>query len=74
MDLEAIRSELMALPLLGPALLHGDVHTGKVLLRKRDGKLEPVFMDWGANRLTARGRELLSSVAWFLGAGGQSPP
>lgn len=59
--LPALRRVTRALPALRRTLLeegplpagpiHGDVHTGNVLARKRRGGWDPVLLDWGRARL-----------------------
>lgn len=48
--LPAMRGQLAAFAPLGTALLHGDVHSGNVLLRRQRGGEEPVLIDWGRAR------------------------
>ena len=48
---------------LGTTLVHGDVHTGNVMLRSRGGRAEIVFLDWGRSR---RGSPLEDVSSWLL--------
>ena len=48
---------------LGTTLIHGDVHTGNVMLRKRAARPEVVFLDWGRSRT---GSPLEDVSSWLL--------
>jgi len=50
-ELEVIRRELVADGPLPAAVLHGDVHSGNVLVRRHRGEREPVLLDWGRLRI-----------------------
>lgn len=48
---------------LGTTLIHGDVHTGNVMLRNRASRPEVVFLDWGRSRI---GSPLEDVSSWLL--------
>lgn len=48
---------------LGTALVHGDVHTGNVILRTRATRPHVVFLDWGRSRI---GSPLEDVSSWLL--------
>jgi aminoglycoside phosphotransferase (APT) family kinase protein len=48
---------------LGTTLVHGDVHTGNVMLRTRAARPEVVFLDWGRSRI---GSPLEDVSSWLL--------
>jgi aminoglycoside phosphotransferase (APT) family kinase protein len=51
--LPEIRHELLAERLFGCRPIHGDVHPGNVLVRRRGGRDRPVLLDWGRARLAS---------------------
>jgi aminoglycoside phosphotransferase (APT) family kinase protein len=50
-ELPSMRRQLMASRPLGQAVLHGDVHSGNVLIREVSGTRCPVLLDWARARL-----------------------
>ena len=48
--LSALRNQLRTSG-LGTTVLHGDAHSGNVILRVRGGSSEPVLLDWGRTRI-----------------------
>ncbi len=60
-SLVAARQQMNAV--LGTALIHGDVHTGNVMLRNRAARPEVVFLDWGRSRI---GSPLEDVSSWLL--------
>jgi aminoglycoside phosphotransferase len=48
---------------LGTTLVHGDVHSGNVILRTRGGRPEVLFLDWGRSRI---GSPLEDVSSWLL--------
>jgi aminoglycoside phosphotransferase (APT) family kinase protein len=64
--LPKLRRQLFAFPLLGTAIIHGDVHPGNVLVRRRGGRDEAVLIDWGRARL---GSPLEDLSAWLQSLG-----
>jgi hypothetical protein len=48
---------------LGTVFIHGDVHTGNVILRMRAGRPQVVFLDWGRCRI---GSPLEDVSSWLL--------
>lgn len=65
-----IRHELLSWSMLPSALLHGDVHPGNVLVRRRSGRDEPVFLDWGRARV---GSPLEDVSSWLTSLGFWEP-
>lgn len=51
--LPEIRRQLLAERPFGCRPIHGDVHPGNVLVRRRDGGDRPVLLDWGRARLAS---------------------
>jgi aminoglycoside phosphotransferase (APT) family kinase protein len=62
--LPKVRRELLAFT--GTALLHGDVHTGNVILTSCDANPRPVFIDWARARL---GSPLEDVASWVHSLG-----
>jgi aminoglycoside phosphotransferase (APT) family kinase protein len=62
--LPAMRRELRASTPV--TAIHGDTHTGNVLLRQRQGVPRPVLLDWGRARL---GSPLEDVAAWLQSVG-----
>jgi hypothetical protein len=52
-SLPEIRRQLLAERPFGCRPIHGDVHPGNVLVRRRDGGDRPVLLDWGRARLAS---------------------
>lgn len=50
-QLPDLRRRLLALGPLPLALLHGDMHSGNVVVRRRNGRHEPVLLDWARARI-----------------------
>lgn len=48
---------------LGTTLIHGDVHSGNLMLRRRTGRDEVIFLDWGRSRI---GSPLEDVSSWLL--------
>jgi aminoglycoside phosphotransferase (APT) family kinase protein len=48
--LPELRQQLLAYTPLGRVAIHGDVHPGNVLVRRRAGNKEPILIDWGRAR------------------------
>jgi len=49
--LRRIRRALLGCKEFQPGVIHGDLHSGNVLLRRLDGREEPVLLDWARARL-----------------------
>lgn len=49
-SLPAMREQLLGFIPLGRVAIHGDVHPGNVLVRRRAGNKEPILIDWGRAR------------------------
>lgn len=61
-ELPTLRRQLLAFPPFGSGAVHGDVHPGNTLLRRRAGRHEPVYLDWGRARI---GSPLEDVVSWL---------
>lgn len=68
--LPALRRELLSHPAFGSAIVHGDLHSGNVLLRRRAGRLVPVLLDWGRARV---GSPLEDVSSWLQSLGTWEP-
>ncbi len=69
-DLPALRRQLLGYAPFGRAPIHGDLHPGNVLLRRRRGRQEPVLLDWGRARL---GSPLEDVSSWLQTLAGWEP-
>jgi hypothetical protein len=69
-DLPAMRRQLFSIPDLRPAALHGDAHPGNVLVRRRQARERPVFLDWGRARV---GSPLEDVSSWLQSLGFWEP-
>ena len=49
--LPRLRAELLENSSFPSCLIHGDVHSANVILRREKNRLRPVFLDWGRSRL-----------------------
>ena len=54
----------------GRTLIHGDVHTRNVVLRKTAGRVQAVLLDWGRSRA---GSPLEDVSSWLLSLRGWEP-
>jgi aminoglycoside phosphotransferase (APT) family kinase protein len=68
--LPAVRRQLLAFSPLREAVIHGDLHSGNVILRQRGGRVEPVLLDWGRARI---GSPLEDVSSWLQSLGGWEP-
>lgn len=68
--LPAIRHQLLALGPLGTSVIHGDLHSANVILRRRSGRAEPVLLDWGRARI---GSPLEDVSTWLQSLGDWEP-
>ncbi|WCQ91466.1 phosphotransferase family protein [Sorangium sp. Soce836] len=68
--LPAMRRELLEFQPLGRAVIHGDVHPGNVMVRRRDGVAEPVLLDWARARI---GSPLEDVSSWLQALGYWEP-
>jgi hypothetical protein len=68
--LPAMRRHLRAFQPFGQSVVHGDVHPGNVLVRRRAGRADPVLIDWGRARL---GSPLEDVSAWLQSLGCWEP-
>jgi Ser/Thr protein kinase RdoA (MazF antagonist) len=64
------RRHLLEFPLLGPTVIHGDVHPGNALVRLRDTREWPVLLDWGRARI---GSPLEDVSSWLHSLGYWEP-
>lgn len=60
--LPTLRRELFELSPFGSAIIHGDVHPGNALVRRRGGRDQPILIDWGRAR---RGSPLEDVASWL---------
>ena len=67
--LPVLRSQLRASD-LGTAVLHGDAHSGNVIMRARGKTVEPVLLDWGRTRV---GSPLEDVSSWLQSLGFWEP-
>jgi hypothetical protein len=51
LGLPALRKQLQTFQPFGRAIIHGDLHPGNVVVRRRRGEPETVLLDWGRARL-----------------------
>jgi Ser/Thr protein kinase RdoA (MazF antagonist) len=65
-ELPAIRRELRERSPLPAALLHGDLHPGNVMIRRRAGRDEVVLIDWARARI---GSPLEDVASWLQSLG-----
>jgi len=68
--LPALRRELLGFRPLGTAVIHGDLHPGNVVLRRRRGRADPVLLDWGRARI---GSPLEDVSSWLQSLGAWEP-
>ncbi|HEU4581121.1 MAG TPA: aminoglycoside phosphotransferase family protein [Polyangiaceae bacterium] len=68
--LSSARRRMLDLAALPPTLIHGDVHSGNVLLCARGGQVAPVFLDWGRARI---GSPLEDVSSWLQSLGYWEP-
>jgi Phosphotransferase enzyme family len=64
--LPSLRGELLAFGPVGSGPIHGDLHPGNVMMRRRAARLEPVFLDWGRARV---GSPLEDVSSWLQSLG-----
>jgi hypothetical protein len=69
-ELRDIRQTLLGLLSLPVTLIHGDLHTGNVMIRRRGGREEPVLIDWARARI---GSPLEDVASWVLSLGSWLP-
>jgi Ser/Thr protein kinase RdoA (MazF antagonist) len=68
--LPGLRRQLLASGLLPTGVIHGDLHPGNVVLRRRGGRDEPVLLDWGRARI---GSPLEDVCCWLQSLGSWEP-
>lgn len=64
--LPELRRQLLEFPPLGRALLHGDVHSGNVIIKQDGGAERPLFIDWARARV---GSPLEDISSWLQSLG-----
>lgn len=69
-SLPARRAALLQYPPYHHTTIHGDMHSGNVILRRRRGQSEPVFIDWGRARY---GSALEDVSSWLQSLGYWEP-
>jgi hypothetical protein len=70
LSLASRRAALLAWGPYGGATIHGDVHPGNVILRRRRGQNVPVLIDWGRARV---GSALEDVSSWLQSLGYWEP-
>jgi hypothetical protein len=69
-SLPEMRRQLLSFKPFGRAPIHGDVHAGNAIVRRRGGREEPVLLDWGRARIGSP----LEDVSSFLQSVGYWEP
>ena len=69
-QLPEMRRQLLDLPGLGRAVLHGDVHPGNAMMRRQSARDVPVLLDWGRART---GSPLEDVASWLQSLGFWEP-
>ncbi|MGE5609152.1 MAG: aminoglycoside phosphotransferase family protein, partial [Bacillota bacterium] len=69
-QLGELRRRLLGFAPLGQAMIHGDVHSGNVMIHKQGGQLVPVLLDWGRARV---GSPLEDVSSWLQNLGYWEP-
>lgn len=69
-DLPALRGQLAAFTPFGPTAIHGDLHPGNAIMRRRRGRDEAVLLDWGRARM---GSALEDVSSWLQSLGSWEP-
>jgi hypothetical protein len=64
--LPVIRRQLLAFAPFGRSPIHGDLHSGNAVMRRRRGRDEPVILDWGRARF---GSPLEDVSSWLQSLG-----
>jgi hypothetical protein len=67
-SLPRIRRDLLAFAPLGKGPIHGDLHSGNAVVRRRQGRDEPVLIDWGRARIGSPLEDIsswLQSLVWW---------
>jgi hypothetical protein len=59
--LPAVRRQLLEFRPFGTAPLHGDLHSGNVILRRHQGRDEPILLDWARARIGSPLEDVSSS-------------
>jgi hypothetical protein len=68
--LPAVRRQLLEFRPFGTAPLHGDLHSGNVILRRHQGRDEPILLDWARARI---GSPLEDVSSWLQSLGAWEP-
>jgi hypothetical protein len=68
--LPEMRRELLGFPPLGRAVLHGDVHPGNAMIRRKRMVNQPILLDWGRARI---GSPLEDVASWLRSLGFWEP-
>jgi Ser/Thr protein kinase RdoA (MazF antagonist) len=64
--LPRLRQQILSCGPLGTSVIHGDLHPGNVVVRRRQGREEPVLLDWGRARI---GSALEDVSCWLQSLG-----
>jgi hypothetical protein len=70
LSLSRLRRQLLGVDPRGSVAIHGDMHTGNALLRRKAGSSQPAFLDWGRARL---GSPLEDVSSWLQSLGYWEP-
>jgi Ser/Thr protein kinase RdoA (MazF antagonist) len=66
----AVRRQLLAFSSFGGVAIHGDMHPGNALVRRKAGAAEPAFLDWARARI---GSSLEDVSSWLQSLGYWEP-
>ena len=69
-DLPALRRQLAGFTPFEPTVIHGDLHPGNAIVRRRRGRDEAVLLDWGRARV---GSPLEDVSSWLQSLGCWEP-
>lgn len=68
--LPTVRRQLLEFRPFGATLIHGDLHSGNVILQRRRGRDEPMLLDWARARI---GSPLEDVSSWLQSLGAWEP-
>lgn len=64
-SLPKVRAQLLRLSAMPRATVHGDLHPGNVLVRRRAGGAEPILLDWARARDGSPLEDVASWLQWL---------